>query len=228
MHCQNSRKWDDEQNALYRTGEGLRIGKFTFFFTNAIKLGKRKSVSCEITDHPGLSYFCSPRALDSLRKVKIEKRMRRYLAQHVFPVSSSFLSSIVEDNLAKADCMSTSFGEGRHRDYHRYIWSFTSSLTVCSAEGQSLSCCYTEGGCVIACTFFHQSLTLSIRNHLHTTTYTCRDSQTSPYWYCDSQLSQSGVMVAELRLEGSGSDGRGNYPDQWAWRWGHALLSSPG
>lgn len=93
---------------------------FFFFFTNDIKSGKGKSVICEIADHPGLSCLslvtgrCSQSGAAEERK-----RMRRCLAQHVFAVSSSFLSSIVADNLAKADCVSTSFDEGRHRNCQR-------------------------------------------------------------------------------------------------------------
>lgn len=40
------------------------------FFTNDIKSGKGKSVNCEITDHPGLSCFCSlaERAIETVRE----------------------------------------------------------------------------------------------------------------------------------------------------------------
>lgn len=38
-----------------------------------------------------------------------DKRTRRSLARHLSAVPSSFLSSIVVDNLAEADCMSTLF-----------------------------------------------------------------------------------------------------------------------
>lgn len=36
--------------------------------------------------------------------------------------SSSSLSSIAEDNLARVDCVFTFFDEGRHRDCHRATW----------------------------------------------------------------------------------------------------------
>lgn len=100
--------------------QSVEIYLLFFFFTNDIKSGKGKSVTCEIADHPGLSRLglvterCSQRVATEERK-----RMRRCLAQHVFAVSSSFLSSIVADNLAKADCVSTSFDEGRHRNCRR-------------------------------------------------------------------------------------------------------------
>lgn len=38
-----------------------------------------------------------------------DKRTRRSLARHLSAVSSSFLSSIVVDHLAEADCVSTFF-----------------------------------------------------------------------------------------------------------------------
>ncbi len=34
-------------------------------------------------------------------------------------LSPSSLSSIVEDNLAKADCVSASTDEGKHSDWHK-------------------------------------------------------------------------------------------------------------
>lgn len=113
--------------------------------------------------------------------------MSRSLAQHVSPVSSSFLSSLVEDNLAKADCMSIFFDEGWHRDYHRATSNFTFRLTVGSAEGQStlnapLSCCYRIASINVCC----QSLP-----------YMHRDDQD---WWCNKAITHGTTSSLQLCL----------------------------
>lgn len=65
---------------------------FFFFFTNDIESGKGKSVSCEITDHPGLSCFCSLRVTETVERNNTGKANGRCWAQHVFLIPHFFFS----------------------------------------------------------------------------------------------------------------------------------------
>lgn len=84
----------------------------TFFLQMISNQREGKSVRCEITDHPGLSCLCSltERAIETVRRSNRGEKDGNVFGSAcvLFSPSSSSLSSVVQDNLAKADRVSTS------------------------------------------------------------------------------------------------------------------------
>lgn len=91
--------------------DGKQSGQIYLRFTNEIKIvagGGERSLSSVKLLIIRVVLVSARRCSDVLCEAG-DKRTRRSLARHLSAVSSSFLSSIVADHLAEADCVSTFF-----------------------------------------------------------------------------------------------------------------------